>query len=320
MDLSIGKNLKYEREKQGILLADASRELKVPEKSLRAIEEEDWAKLPALVYARGFLRLYADYLGLDGEAVAREYETIYRSQEKLKEHSLTPKQLRHFRRTLPVLTPRMTAFAGICLAVLLALGYLFFEVRGFTRAPALTVNSPAENMEITDNEVLVRGKTDATAEVKINGEKTFVGSDGSFEEKIGVGSGLNKISVSAKSIGGKESVVTREVLVREESREPVANTGTASPQPASSPQSATKTNDLKVRAEGESVWVSVASEENILFSGILKDGEEKQFTGKKFSVTAGKANKVLVKIGDAEWRMLGENPGVARNIEVDDSF
>ena len=44
-----------------------------PRRYLRAIENEEWDVLPGGAYTRGFIRTYADYLGLDGERLADEY-------------------------------------------------------------------------------------------------------------------------------------------------------------------------------------------------------------------------------------------------------
>src|SRR5690349_14325837 len=50
---------------------------KVRSKYLRALEEEEFDVLPAPTYVRGFLRTYADYLGLDGQLYVDEYVSRY---------------------------------------------------------------------------------------------------------------------------------------------------------------------------------------------------------------------------------------------------
>ena len=46
---------------------------KISKRYLRAIEADDYATLPAKVYTRGFVRLYASVLGLDADRVAASF-------------------------------------------------------------------------------------------------------------------------------------------------------------------------------------------------------------------------------------------------------
>jgi DnaJ-class molecular chaperone len=68
-----GKTLKQVREGMGIDLQTISKEMKINVRILEWIEEEAFEKLPALVYLKGFLRSYAQSLGLDPPKVIEEY-------------------------------------------------------------------------------------------------------------------------------------------------------------------------------------------------------------------------------------------------------
>lgn len=61
----LGETLRRARLAKGITLEDAERVTRIPHKYLEALEQENFGILPAPVYARGFLRSYAGYLGLD---------------------------------------------------------------------------------------------------------------------------------------------------------------------------------------------------------------------------------------------------------------
>jgi len=69
----IGESLREARARRGIELSDVERATKIRVKYLRAMEEERWELLPGAAYARGFLRTYGSFLGLDGEALVEEY-------------------------------------------------------------------------------------------------------------------------------------------------------------------------------------------------------------------------------------------------------
>ena len=301
----VGQRLKRKREWQHQSLLDVSRALKITEKSLRAIEELDVEKLPAQVYARGFVKLYAEFMGFDVDQTVADFTTELDKTHVSKEQKITPQQLRSFRGPKLIITPRLVMITIVVLVVIIALSYLFFEVRGFTRAPMLTISSPADDSRIKENNVTVKGKTDPTAEVKINGEKVFVQSDGSFSETIGIGPGLNKISVSAKSIGGKESTVSKEVLVEE-------SQSTASPSVSLESSLIPEVNDGIVQLQmktDEEVWVSVVVDGKSAFNGVIESGEEKSFSGEEINVTAGKGNNVQIKEGNGDWKVLSEHQG-----------
>lgn len=61
----LGETLRRARTSRQISLEDAERVTRIPRKYLEALELENFGILPAPVYARGFLRSYASYLGLE---------------------------------------------------------------------------------------------------------------------------------------------------------------------------------------------------------------------------------------------------------------
>jgi len=68
-----GKTLRRIRERMGIDLLTISTETKIDTKTLECIEEEVLEKLPALVYLKGFLKGYAQCLGMDPQRVVEGY-------------------------------------------------------------------------------------------------------------------------------------------------------------------------------------------------------------------------------------------------------
>jgi Helix-turn-helix domain len=73
----IGSSLKEARLRQGVDLNEAEAATKVRAKYLRALEDERFEILPAQTYVKGFLRAYADYLGLDGQLYVDEFNSRY---------------------------------------------------------------------------------------------------------------------------------------------------------------------------------------------------------------------------------------------------
>src|SRR6059036_1354853 len=57
--------------------AQAELATKIRAKYLRALEDEHFDLLPAQTYVKGFLRSYAEYLGLDGQLYVDEYNSRF---------------------------------------------------------------------------------------------------------------------------------------------------------------------------------------------------------------------------------------------------
>ena len=77
----LGSYLREIRERQGLTLEEIAAETKINCRFLRAIEEEAWEELPAEVYLIGYLRAYAEAVGLDpGEVLARYREVRPRDE------------------------------------------------------------------------------------------------------------------------------------------------------------------------------------------------------------------------------------------------
>jgi cytoskeleton protein RodZ len=77
--LPIGEVLKRARTRQKVDIQTVEERTKIRTKYLRALENEEWEVLPGHPYAKGFLRTYAQFLGLDGDALVDEYRRTVES-------------------------------------------------------------------------------------------------------------------------------------------------------------------------------------------------------------------------------------------------
>ena len=73
----IGSSLREARTRQGLDLNEMEFRTKVRAKYLRALEDEQFDQLPGHTYIKGFLRTYADSLGMDGQLYVDEYNSRY---------------------------------------------------------------------------------------------------------------------------------------------------------------------------------------------------------------------------------------------------
>jgi cytoskeletal protein RodZ len=73
----IGTSLREARLRQGLDFPELEQGTKIRAKYLRALEDEQFDVLPAQTYVKGFLRSYAEYLGLDGQLYVDEYNSRF---------------------------------------------------------------------------------------------------------------------------------------------------------------------------------------------------------------------------------------------------
>jgi cytoskeletal protein RodZ len=78
----IGSSLRDARVRKGLELTSLEAETKIRAKYLRALEEERFDLLPGDTYVKGFLRIYADKLGLDGQLYVDEYNSRFSLTEE----------------------------------------------------------------------------------------------------------------------------------------------------------------------------------------------------------------------------------------------
>jgi cytoskeleton protein RodZ len=92
----IGDSLREARTRRGLSPADVHTGIRIRERYLTALEEERWDMLPGEAYTKGFLRTYAEFLGLNGNLYIDEYNAriAHRDEEPLVPEALAPKRAR----------------------------------------------------------------------------------------------------------------------------------------------------------------------------------------------------------------------------------
>jgi cytoskeleton protein RodZ len=78
----IGNSLREARLRQQLDFPEIEQQTKIRAKYLKALEDEQFEELPAPTYVKGFLRNYADVLGLDGQLYVDEYNSRFVTGEE----------------------------------------------------------------------------------------------------------------------------------------------------------------------------------------------------------------------------------------------
>jgi hypothetical protein len=140
----VGEILQTARERKGVDLTRAERETKIRARHLAALESGDVADLPALVYAKGFLRNYSTYLGLDADEVLARWRREIDQPSSAEAPRLKPPPQ-------PITAPDrgLKLTTGLIVALVLAtivfafVGYIGLQLVRFTQNPEISLNGPS---------------------------------------------------------------------------------------------------------------------------------------------------------------------------------
>jgi len=165
----LGNSLREARERQGRTFSDLERKTQIRTRYLRALEEEQFSLLPAPAYMRGFLRVYADELGLDGQLYVDEFNSRFSVSEEVVSTSRsrerrTPVQTRHSRRVA-------TSAVVISLAIIIGVSLLLFAAFTSKSPKADVVNlHPQTTSQETTRLTITAVRGDTFVDVRVGGE------------------------------------------------------------------------------------------------------------------------------------------------------
>jgi cytoskeleton protein RodZ len=149
----IGNSLREARERQGLGYPEIELATKIRAKYIRALEEEDFTSIPGDAYIRGFLRTYAEYLGLDGDVYVDEYASRFITSWR---DELPPRPERRRIRTRQRPIERravLLALAGIVLVAILV--FAAFDLPGSsTHAPG---GGTKQKSSVPPRQLVLRG-------------------------------------------------------------------------------------------------------------------------------------------------------------------
>ncbi len=76
--MNIGEVLKDAREEKGITVTDVSAATRISKKYIQALEDNNFLLIPSQVYAKGFMKAYCEYLGLDPKPLVEELVNYFK--------------------------------------------------------------------------------------------------------------------------------------------------------------------------------------------------------------------------------------------------
>lgn len=210
---TVGTILRQARESKKISLVDVEKATKIRSKFLEAIERDEYQSLPTIAYAKGFVKNYAEFLGLRSDTILAFFR---RQTEEAPRSSIV---LRGLANPLNTSIFRLTPSRFLTLLLISVIGlfaiYLGLQYKKLQQVPSLSINSPQPHQVVHERRVEVLGKTDTDATMTINGISVLVRGDGKFFDQVSLNPGINHIVVVATSRFGKIHSATRDVLYQQ---------------------------------------------------------------------------------------------------------
>jgi len=208
----LGADLKELRERLGLSLSQASQRTKIMESLISAWEEERWHEVSDPVYAERIFKSYV--ISLHG--AEQYFIDKYRAALAARDIKPNPEEYLPRRHNVPkfdlAVGARVRTLAIFGFFVVLAVGYVFMQVRAISIPPPLEITAPADGAELDGPRLMVTGRTLPNATVNINELPVVVQPDGTFSLELDVPRGTTLVTVSAKKRYGREVTATRRVV------------------------------------------------------------------------------------------------------------
>lgn len=272
----LGELLHNARVYRGATLLDAERATRINRRYLAALEQEAFEALPPLPYARGIVRVYAQYLGLDPVTVLALFEEAYGQRN-------IPLQLQPATRSTPREPFLHWAPNFAVIAFMVALSAIVFTLVFATyfspRSPSdarLTGATPLAQATSSDLAIPTSGVSPTTT--------------------------LNTVTVPMS---------TPQVLAPETTPTPIETPPlhTTAPNPAGhptpSPKAATREHLFEIVAT-DRVWVQATLDGEVVLAEVLGPAARRTFRGRRLTVTSGNAPLVRIIVDGEDRGPLGQ--------------
>ena len=191
-----------------IRFGDLSARTGIPAKHLKKIEKGEWCDLPSGVYVKGFLKKYAQTVGLDEAEVAARYESEWNQICALPASLAGNQNLNRFDLLKNISLRKIFTAA----AAVFVIGYVSWQFRVILERPDLNLeNPPTEDVVSAEAVLELAGRVSPGAALTVNNDPVYPEESGGFKKNVELLPGLNVLEIKAVSRFGKESKIIRRV-------------------------------------------------------------------------------------------------------------
>lgn len=266
--LTLGEKMRKARNEKRITLSEISKNTKIQMEYLENLESGNYSKLPADVYVKGFLKSFAEYIGINEDYLIKSFNKEKSIQKNIAgngKNEIVPRKINLSRFSI---NPKMISIIFISLFFLGLLFYLYRNLNNFVSNPELVILNPSNNAIINESSVIIKGKTDVGNNLFINNQPALVDENGFFNENIILREGINVISVKSVNQFNKEVVESVSVeahysLLEEE--KPIENQNPEEQKPEeekTEDANLENSNETEIKPEGEVLGVEAVVEDS----------------------------------------------------------
>ncbi len=282
MTSEFGELLRHARAYKGVTLREAERDTRISRHYLVALEREEFDELPALTYARGIVRRYAEYLGLDPVAILAKFEDI---------HGQRSGGFRVVPAMKPLDVPSHWApnFAIIAFMVVMS-AVIFAWMYSAYFAPSQSVSTPtttaANSSSVTQTPAVTSTAVGTPSGIIAIGNSTATATAPATTTSTGTAQSPTKAPTSTPT---------------------TAPTSTPVPTPTPNPPTPTPANTTHtfVFTATHDIWVQAVVDGKSVFNGVLGAGQSQSFTGQHMTISSGNAAYVLVSVDGKQQGAIG---------------
>ena len=292
----VGAMLKNMRLEKGLKVADIAKVLCIRKQYLEAIEDSDYEEIPAFPYGVGFIRSYAEFLGLNSSNIVELYKEET-NIEKVDESTMVEPQSTSA-------MPNMTYIFISLLAIILVYGGWHL----FSSDNDIDTNTISEALDESDNVVIVEETLDTDIE-----PTTVSETEDTLSKSDVKGTVRNEQPLPADTTQSAESVSSSENVINNNEQTPI--------KPAAAEEAPVE--KLVIPSKGifievvEESWVEVKNELKLYLSKVLKAGEGYTLPNDKgLILSVGKRNGVNVYVNGVKTDLT--HTGKKMNIDIDE--
>lgn len=200
--LSVGQILKKAREEKDLKLLDVEKEIRIREKFLQAVEDDNWDFFSSKVYINGIIKNYSRFLGLDEGKMLAFFRRDYEKGEEVKFKTKVASKY------LVPETKKLIKF-GFIIIFLIFFIYFSYQLRLSFLPPTLTVISPKQEVFKKEQKIKIEAKTDIEAEINIFGQRVYQDKNGVFQYELPLKKGKNELIIEIIGTNGKKAIIKK---------------------------------------------------------------------------------------------------------------
>lgn len=190
-----GEILKNKRRSLGKTIFEVSQETKILEKYIRQIESNQFELFDSPVFARGFIKIYSEYLSLDTEKILALFR---RDNKELVDSKIKGQRKRSLLNMYEGNVVKTLIIIGTIILVFLFSIFLFIKLKNYQETPTIQILSPANGYQSNEKQITIEGLATKKSILNLNGNN-IQNTNGTFKENINLNVGENNIVLKAQN-------------------------------------------------------------------------------------------------------------------------